>query len=521
MKVKAEQNLIRLLRDNQDTDFGRAHGFREIEDADEYRRNVPLSTYDDYEEGIRRMRRGEKHVLTAYELAAYCKTSGTEGRTKYIPVTYESLSRYSDWSERYKNRVYRAAGGGKRLFVNTFRTMPNDGKIEDRLFSELYNRWMCENGLLRLEEYAGGEEGLFDREAGEALYAKVWLGFATEDLVLLEAAFQYDVLNFFAYMERRWEEILRDMERGEIPVGVALSERMRRRLLACRPGEERLAEVRRECGAGFEQIAGRLWKGLRAVCGISSRAYSAEDAALRRYTGSIPRQYLCYCASECFMGVPVDENSFAYRLVPENAFYEFLPYDEAGENDGETLLMHQLKRGELYEIVVTNYSGLYRYRMGDILKVVDFDDGVPVVEFMFRRNQAFSLAGEKLDVRHLETAIESLRAEFPVELFCFGVTVRKMPGVYYALVTLGEDGGGAGLAERLSAALDDALGEANVDYQDLRQLGQLGRAEVFPVSGEKLSELLARYLPAHRHNKPVHVLPMEISEKLYGEVEGL
>ena len=40
MKVKAEQNLIRLLRDNQDTDFGRAHGFREIEDADEYRRNV-------------------------------------------------------------------------------------------------------------------------------------------------------------------------------------------------------------------------------------------------------------------------------------------------------------------------------------------------------------------------------------------------------------------------------------------------------------------------------------------------
>ncbi len=514
-----EENLLRLIRDNRDTVFGKKHDFRKIENPEGYRERVALSEYDDYEESIRAMRQGGQRVLTAYEVAGYCRSSGTEGRIKYIPLTYEALSRYSDWPERYKNKVYRETGGGKRLFVNTFRTAPGDRSETDLLFSELYYRWMGEQGLFSPQEYAGGEEGLFDRETEDTLYAKVWLGFATEDIVLIEGIYLYDVLHFFAYMERHWAEIVRDMEDGRVSPDAAFSAGLRQRLLSVRPDVSRLARVRRECSVGFTGIASRLWKRLRLICGISSRLYRAEDEALKRYTGNIDRYYFCYGASECLMGAAVRENHFGYRLIESGGFYEFLPFRE---ESGKTILPHQLEKNGLYEIVVTNYSGLYRYRMKDVLRVTGFDGGEPILEFAFRKNQAYNLAGEKMDICHLEGAVSLLWDKIPARHFCFGASVQKMPGIYYALAVFRDeeirDGNFA--PENLEEELDRALGKMNGDYLDLRKLGRLGRAELFPVSRTGFEELIDRHMPLHRHNKPLHVLPAEIAEKIYTEVAG-
>ncbi len=510
------ENLMRIVRDNQNTDFGKRHGFREIGDIEEYRKRVAVSEYGDYREGIRAMRRGERNVLTAYEVAGYCSSSGTEGEIKYIPLTYEALSRYSDWPERYKKRVYREAGHGKRLFVNTFRTVPGDRETRDMLLSELYYRWMTEQGLFSAEEYVGGEEGLFDDRSEDVLYAKVWLGFAEEELVLIEGIYLYDILHFFGYMESHWAEIIADMERGSIPPDIALSPRLRRRLLSVRPDARRLERVRAECSAGFSCIAERLWSGLRLVCGIGSRTYSAEEEALKSYTGEIGRYYFCYCASECLMGEATGENRLGYRLIGDCGFYEFLPLH--GEN-GETLLPHQLKKDELYEIVVTNFSGLYRYRIGDVLRVTGFDGGMPVMEFVFRRNVAFNLVGEKMQICHLEDAVAALKERIPVQGFCVGASLQRIPAAYYALVALADDEvkRAAGDRERLEEEFDSALGDRNVDYLDLRRLGLLGRARVVPVSTARFAALTGKHLPVQRHNKPPHVLPLEAAEKLYAE----
>ena len=38
----------------------------------------------------------------------------------------------------------------------------------------------------------------------------------------------------------------------------------------------------------------------------------------------------------------------------------------------------------MYEIVITNSSGFYRYRLGDIVEVVGFFNQVPLIDFLFR-----------------------------------------------------------------------------------------------------------------------------------------
>ena len=46
--------------------------------------------------------------------------------------------------------------------------------------------------------------------------------------------------------------------------------------------------------------------------------------------------------------------------------------------------MDEVEREEMYELVITTSSGFFRYRFGDVIKVVDFYNSCPVVEFMYR-----------------------------------------------------------------------------------------------------------------------------------------
>ena len=56
--------LREILKDNEETEYGKKHGFGRLQDLREYRR-LPLTDYTDYAESIERMKQGEKNVLTA------------------------------------------------------------------------------------------------------------------------------------------------------------------------------------------------------------------------------------------------------------------------------------------------------------------------------------------------------------------------------------------------------------------------------------------------------------------------
>ena len=71
----------------------------------------------------------------------------------------------------------------------------------------------------------------------------------------------------------------------------------------------------------------------------------------------------------------------------------------------------------LYEIVVTTPGGLYRYRMGDIVKVARFHNKTPILEFQHRRGQLFNLCHmtEKMMYRALTTCVQSFDGKIQLE----------------------------------------------------------------------------------------------------------
>jgi hypothetical protein len=60
-----------------------------------------------------------------------------------------------------------------------------------------------------------------------------------------------------------------------------------------------------------------------------------------------------------------------------------LPLDEITKH---LIKMNQLEVGKVYEVVVTNPNGLYRYRMKDLYKINKFiENNIPVFEFCNRK----------------------------------------------------------------------------------------------------------------------------------------
>lgn len=508
------KNLEEILRDNRDTEFGKKYGFARIHTIEEFKRSVPLSDYHDYRNDIDKMHEGGENILTAYPLNCFATSSGTEGNIKYIPVTEEALARYGAWVETYKGWKYAQAGHGKRLFINCFRTDVK-AKIErELLISEIFYRHLYETGELDMETFVGGTQLLFEKEPGDGMYARAWLGILTEDIVTLEAIFQYDVLNFLSYLEKTWEGVIRDIKNGVIPDGVKLSKTIKNKLLACERDPARIEYVERECKKGFDGIAKRLWPGLILIGGVSNKAYFAEGTALERYVGSISQYCQGYCSSECFIGEPVGENNFDYILAPKTAFYEFIPYNE-DDSITKTVLPHECEPGKLYEIVITNFSGLYRYRMGDILKVKELYKERPVFAFAFRRKHTLNIAGEKMGTVQMEEAARKMQERgIPIESYSFGVSTKQIPARYIALFAVKKGTDAAASAD----ILDEVLSEVNSDYMDLRKLGNFDKPVVYTVDSDRYNEITEHFRKERRQNKPLHILPENAEEILRREV---
>src|SRR5262249_34997677 len=82
-----ESHLQEIILRNQETWFGRKHGFRQIRQARDFQRQVPLSQYDDCVEAVSRIAAGERQVLTREPVELLEPTSGTTCGEKLIPYT--------------------------------------------------------------------------------------------------------------------------------------------------------------------------------------------------------------------------------------------------------------------------------------------------------------------------------------------------------------------------------------------------------------------------------------------------
>lgn len=67
-----------------------------------------------------------------------------------------------------------------------------------------------------------------------------------------------------------------------------------------------------------------------------------------------------YASAEGNIGICPDLNCDGNIPAIESGFFEFVPQDQWEADHPKTLLASEVKQGEHYRVLMTNYSGFYR-----------------------------------------------------------------------------------------------------------------------------------------------------------------
>lgn len=406
--VVQQKVLKEILQLQKSTEYGKKYNFAAIQLVSDFRKAHPLTTYDDYQSTINDIAEGAKFTqLVSEPIILFQETSGTTGRVKLIPRT-------------------------KRLFSSIQAAFQTVGAITESYFSQQQNGKTRSRGLalantqpldftpsgiargsgtsgglrqskfiqkiIRLR-YTSPPEIFLVSDYSSAYYCHLLFGLLDPDLEYITANFASSILEVVQTLERKWQQLVNDIESGCINASIKLEASTRddlQRLLQSNP--VRAAALRTEFEQGFHNILPRIWSRLQYIQCITTGPMQLYQERLKFYTDGIPFYSPGYGASEAWIGVNLEPSREppAYLLTPRTAFFEFIPIGEVDVEQPTTVDLTSLRVDESYEIVLTTVAGLYRYRLGDIVKCVGYYYQSPIVEFLYRQGSVLNFYYERV-----------------------------------------------------------------------------------------------------------------------------
>ena len=186
------------------------------------------------------------------------------------------------------------------------------------------------------------------------------------------------------------------------------------------------------------------------------------------------------------MSIPIGNETNQGVLDIFSNFYEFIPEEEEDNLSARALLMHELKKGKRYFMIITTPYGFFRYHIHDLIEVTDMRDGVPVISFLNKGKHISSLTGEKLTEFQVCEAMKKtgiIKGEEYTLVPCWD---NHVP--YYSLVV--EEGHfHMADAKNLLYHLDEELKTLNMEYRTKRDSGRLGRLRLVSAPQDIFSKI--------------------------------
>ncbi len=470
--------LMRMMDDNKDTEYGRKYGFADIKSVAEFQERVPLTTFDDYAGYVYRMTEGgESGLISAYNIAHYAKTSGTMGNPKRIPVSDRAMGVMNRYNMQLRTKVICDAIGFDwanppylNLIESQLTTLKNGatyGAISAKVIGQMgdYLPMLMTSPL----------EALVPDPKTNTRYLHARFALMNPEITSMGFSFSSILLELMQYIESEWEMLVDDIEKGTIDESVKMPADVRASVLGkIQPMPERAAQLREIFSQGFDEpIMPKIWPNLTIFSGVATGGFATYYNKLRqRYAGDGVRLfYVGLNASEGILSVPMDVDCPDSVLIPDSVFYEFIPIDS--EDPGDIVTIDGVEVGKTYEIVITNQSGFYRYRIRDAVKVTGMYNNTPLIQFQYRIDQTISVLGEKTTELVLRGVAERVERELGYSMEDFSVfgDVDSVPMRYVmlmeAILPEGLDPGA------VAAELDKGLCEGNPSYGDKVAKGML------------------------------------------------
>ncbi|MFH0964929.1 MAG: GH3 auxin-responsive promoter family protein [Planctomycetota bacterium] len=474
--------LLEKIRANAESSFGIDHRFDSIRSVDDFRRRVPLSTYEALQPYIKKVMEGDEQALfgPSQRVEFFTITSGTTQRSKYIPITKgfanELRTGWLVWM-RYTEEDHPGALRGRGLLIGSpLREKSASGVpcgSTNSFLSALLPRYV--RGA-----YALPESATFVQDGPTKFYVALRLG-AMHDVSTICTPLPRTILLLARTAAEHHETLIRDLRDGTLTFFVEPEARLARELrgrVKPDPGTaERLEALRRKSG---KLLLTDLWPRLSLLACWKGGPLRNHLARFADYFGELPVRDIGLVASEGRITIPMTSEGSAGLLDLTGNFYEFIPVEDADSSSPTALLAYELERDRSYYVVLTTSGGLYRYNINDIVRVVDFHFQAPVIDFENKGTGVTSIMGEKISEFQVVQAVGEALQDPGRSVDMFTVVPQWADPPFYAVLM--EEGVIQAQPERdFVTAFDSVLQRLNIQYEAERKLNRLGPARLWTV----------------------------------------
>lgn len=447
----AAQNAVlnRIVSDLQQTTYGKRFSLPKNATYEAFCQHIPIVEYETISPWIAQTKITNT-VLTKNPIQFYETTSGSQGAKKNIPYNQDLRQNFAHcfkiWG--YDCLQHKFALSSMQTFMSISPLVSHEGKsnaiLEDSDYVTGALQWLLRPFILRQPHI----QKLKDPADFRFILALTLL--AHEKLEVISIWSPSYLLILLSIIEERFEEMLGFLARQRFDyqgVEIVLPKISKRRLAHLQAQSKNL-------------LFSSLWPNLQMIS--CWRAASSERGAniLQQYFPKVFIQGKGLLATEGPMTLPIIAAKGYVPLVNE-LFFEFI------DSQQRIYRLHELQVGHEYEIVISQLAGLYRYRIGDTVRVTHFYQNTPCLEFMGRREKISDLVGEKLNERFVEKIFH--QAPFSNSICqCLIPLMRETGQGQYYLLTDNKALAGCELH------LDQLLSEA-FHYHNARNMSQLLR----------------------------------------------
>lgn len=419
---KTQQKVFdHLIRQGQDTAFGRDHHFSDIRSYEDFKNQVPIRDYEQLRPYFERVAAGEENVLWKGKPAYIAKTSGTTSGAKYIPITAESMPEHIKSAKMALLSYIHETGNtsfvsGKMIFLQG---SPELEKV---------------NGIP-----TGRLSGIVAHHVPKYLQAN--------------RKPSYEV-NCIEDWETKLQRVIDETvdENMTLISGIPAWVRMYFEQLIARTGKQNIKEI-------FPNFSLFVYGGVN---------YEPYRALFNKLIGEQIDTIETYPASEGFIAYQDSQTEEGLLLeLNSGIFFEFIPADEYFSENPTRLSVAEAEIGVNYALVLNTTAGLWGYSIGDTVKFVSKSPCRIVVTG--RIKHFISAFGEHVIAEEVEKAMTETAAKHGAEVVEFTVApkVEERQGQSYhewfvEFSALPSD------PLAFAADLDEMMQKQNSYYFDLR-----------------------------------------------------
>uniref|UniRef100_A0A7N0UBJ6 Uncharacterized protein n=2 Tax=Kalanchoe fedtschenkoi TaxID=63787 RepID=A0A7N0UBJ6_KALFE len=419
-----EKVLAEILTRNANTEYLQRFKLNGATDRETFKSKIPVVKYEDLLPDIQRIAKGDRSpILSSHPISEFLTSSGTSaGERKLMPTIAEDLDRrqllYSLLMPVMNLYVPGLDKGKGLYFLFTKAETKTPGGLVARPVLTSYYR--SEHFKTRpfdpFNVYTSPNETILCSDAFQSMYSQMLCGLLMRHEVLrVGAVFASGLLRAVRFLQLNWADLARDIRTGSLSasirdesIRVAVSE------ILVKPDPELADFIDKECSTDtWERIIPRIWPNTKYIDVIVTGAMAQYIPTIDYYSGGLPKPCTMYASSECYFGLNlrpmVEPADVSYTIMPMMGYFEFMPVGTVVTRDSPPKLVDlaDVEVGKEYEFVITTYSGLNRYQVGDVLLVTGFYNNAPQFRFVRRKNVLLSIDSDKTDESELQKAVEN------------------------------------------------------------------------------------------------------------------